>query len=214
MKKIILSVFVLSLLFTWTVNAQTEKGNFLFGVSSTINTGGDLGSQLLGLGFGSTKYGEDSDPYKYTAFNFLPRAGFFAIDNLAFGLDIIVGIWSEKGDNDEKYSSSTLAAGPFVRYYYPFSDKIYGIGEFSTAFGICNELDDYGTSEFEEKYGLWTIGGGAGAAFFLCPCISLDMLAGYSRTVWNEKDVEYEYKETSGAFGIRIGVSIYLGLTK
>jgi hypothetical protein len=214
MKKVLLLVLALSLLISQSVYCQTEKGKCLFGVASTINVGGGLGSEMFGLGFASTKYGEDSDPYKSTSFNFIPRAGVFVIDNLAVGVDIIVALWSEKGGDDQKYSNNTLAGGPFLRYYHPFSDKIKGVAEASAAFGSCKTLDDYGTSEFEEKFGLWTAGLGAGAAFFLCPCVSFDLMAGYSHVVWNEKDVEYEYKEVGNGFGIKIGISVYLDLSK
>lgn len=214
MKKVLLLTIVLSILMPWSVKAQTEKGNCLFGIASTINIGGGLGSELFGFGFTSTKYGEDTDPYKATTFNFIPRAGVFVIDKFAVGVDLLIGIWSEKGGTDQKNSSNTFAGGPFVRYYYPFSDKILGFGEVSGTFGMCKTVDDYGTTSYDEKYGLWTAGGGAGVAIILCPCISLDLMAGYSHIVWNEKDVEYAYKEVGNAFGIKFGFSAYLDLSK
>ena len=55
-----------------------------------------------------------------------------------------------------------IAAGPFVRYYYPL-EKIYPFVEVNVAFGSLTDKEVYEEDEDTEKYGLTIFGGGVGA---------------------------------------------------
>jgi hypothetical protein len=209
MKKLYLMISVFFLFFLLPVNAQFEKGKILTGVTSTINLQAVYGSELMSFGFFSTKYGDDSDPYKTTAFNLLPRAGYFIMDNLAVGLDIVISVSSEKSGDNYKDNISTLAIGPFARYYYPL-EKLNPFFEVNSYFGSCKESYSYGSGGYDDNYGLLALGIGPGVSVPVCDCAFLDLMVGYSHIVWNPKDSESNENEVSNGFGLKIGIAILL----
>jgi hypothetical protein len=76
-----------------------------------------------------TKYSDGTtseDAYNQTTYNLLPKAGYFIIDNLVAGLEVIVSGYSEENAGYEgKWSESIFGIGPFVRYYYPLRRFIH-----------------------------------------------------------------------------------------
>jgi hypothetical protein len=189
---------------------QLKKGTLLTGVSSTMKLGGSEGSELLGLGFSTTSYKTGSDPaeaaYKYFNYNILPQAGYFFMDNLAAGLEIVISGYSEKDvEDNDKWNESTFGIGPFVRYYYPL-EKLYPYAEAEILFG------SYSDSWYEDKAGMMLFGLSVGAAIPLGEMVTFDVLAGYSRASYNYKEqLEMDaYKEICGGFGIKLGFCIYL----
>ncbi len=210
MKKNLLFLIVMCFLTFPVLNAQLTKGRIMVGVSSTIHLSelGSSGTDLMGLGFVTAK---DNDDYntKISYFNLLPKAGYFVIDNLAVGLDIIVSTMSQKDvQDDDKYTGSMLSVGPFVRYYYPL-EKFYPFVELNVAFGTHKDKWTYGEGDDTEKYGLMTFGGGVGAAFPLGDRVTFDVMAGYTSMTY--KDKENDYKETIGGIGLRMGFMVYFG---
>ena len=191
--------------------AQLEKGNIMLGSTSTIAMGGGWGSELLSLGFSKTKYKQGTvteDDYTMTYFNFLPRAGYFIMDNLVAGLEAVVSGYVEKDlDDDDTWKESLFAVGPFVRYYYPL-DKIYPFAEAEFLFGSSNEnwIGD------EDNAGIFLISGFVGASVPLGGKVTFDVMAGYTRMTETYKDVEGggKNKYITGGFGIRMGFSVYL----
>lgn len=192
---------------------QLEKGKLLVGVSSTMKVGGSEGSELLGFAFSTTSYKEGSEPaeayYKYFSYNFLPQVGYFIMDNLAAGLEVIISGYSEKeiDDPDDHWKESTIGVGPFVRYYYPL-EKIYPFAEAEILFG------SYSGSWYDEKAGMMLFGLSVGAAIPLGDLVTFDALIGYSRAAYSYKEqVEMDpYKEICGGIGIKMGFCIYLPL--
>jgi len=72
-------------------------------------------SILFGLnepGFASIKQKSNAPGYvepaaeKFTTFNFLPKFGYFVINNLAIGLDACIASSSEKSGDGSKYSTT------------------------------------------------------------------------------------------------------------
>jgi outer membrane protein len=195
---------------------QLEKGKLMGGISSTIAFGGAYGSELMSLGFAKTSYkheGTTEAEYKTTVYNFLPKAGYFVIDNLAAGLEILISGYSEKDlDDGDTWKESTIGIGPFVRYYYPL-EKIYPYAEAKTIFGSCKETWYDGD---EEKSNLFMFGIYLGAAIPLSECFTIDFSAGYSRVsykfTFDNEGVEEERYEINGGFGIGFGITIYLPL--
>jgi hypothetical protein len=188
----------------------------MIGIASTLNLGGN-GSDLMSLGYSTSKYksssGSESDPYKSVCINFMPKAGFFIIDNLAAGLNIIVSTSSEKdtGD-DDKYIDNLLGIGPWVRYYFPL-EKFYPFVEVNVGVGTQKSSWEYGGTLDEEKYGILIFGGGVGAAMPVTRRVSFDIMAGYSYITLEEKDQQSEetYKEIVGTIGLTIGFVVYFG---
>ncbi|MDZ7635735.1 MAG: hypothetical protein U5L72_15390 [Bacteroidales bacterium] len=214
MKKTLLSIAVFCFLaLTATAQApQLAKGNYLAGVSSTLALGGSESSDFMSLGFMTTKYKYGSDPaeteYKYTVYNLLPKGGYFIIDNLVAGLEIVISGYTEKDvEEDDTFKESTIGIGPFVRYYYPL-EKFYPFAEAEFLFGSCKETW-YGD---DDKYPFINFGIFVGAAMPLGDKVTFDAAIGYARTQYTWDDVEGggSDKEIYCGIGIRFGFSIYL----
>ena len=215
MKKVLLLIPFLYYLSFGAAQAQLDKGNIMVGVASTLNLGG-YGSDLMSLGFSSSKYKTDnyeSDPYKSVCFNLMPKGGYFIMDNLAAGLNIFMSISSEKDSgDDDKDTESLLGLGPWARYYYPL-EKIYPFVELNVGIGSTKFTWDYGSGSEVEKYSAFIFGGGIGAAIPVGDMVSFDVMAGYSSVTSKEKDSESEmnYKEVVGTVGITMGFTVYFG---
>jgi len=175
--------------------------------------GGSQDSQVFGLAFGTEKWGYGSDSpeaeYKFTTYNFLPRGGYFIIDNLVAGLEIVLTGYSEKDvDDDDTWKESTFGIGPFVRYYYPL-DKVYPFAEAEVLFGTCKETWN---GEEEYKDALTMLGIYLGAALPLGDKVTIDASAGYMRASY-KYDATGEYEggtDIISGFGLKIGFSIFL----
>jgi hypothetical protein len=210
MKKISLLFAVLCLVASNAV-AQLEKGNIMLGATSTIAMGGGWDSELMSLYFAKTKYKQGTtteDYYKTTAYNFLPKAGYFIMDNLVAGLEVVVTGYIEKDiEDDDTWKESLLAVGPFVRYYYPL-DKIYPFAEIEALFGT--EKDTWLSDE--DKSSIFLFSGSLGAAVPLGEKVTFDVQAGYTRVTdtWKDEAGDEESKYITGGFDIRLGFSIYL----
>ena len=155
--------------------AQTSKSTWMLGG---------------GAGFSSSKTG-DLDPT--TNLNFSPSIGYFVIDNLAIGAQIVVN--SEKtGD----VSTSTTAFGPSVRYYFTsLGNNAKLFGGLNIAFGSSKQ-DDVSVSAT-------AFGVEAGAAFFLNQSIALEAGLGY-----NSLKVK-DYDDPTNTIGLRVGFQIHFG---
>jgi hypothetical protein len=213
MKEILLTVAVLlASLATITAQPKLEQGNLMLGTTSTVALSGSISSELMSLGFIKIRYRYDSDPaedaYKLTSYNFLPKAGYFVIDNLAAGLQAVVSGYTEKDlEYDDTYKERTIGIGPFVRYYYPL-DKFYPFAEAELLFGTVREAW-YGD---DEKTPFSMVGILVGAALPLGDNVTFDAAAGYLRSSMKNTDPETEDKVffiTSG-FCLRMGFTIYL----
>lgn len=209
MKKISLLFAVLCLVASNAV-AQLEKGNIMLGATSTIAMGGGWDSELMSLYFAKTKYKQGStteDAFKTTAYNFLPKAGYFIMDNLVAGLEVLVTGYIEKDiEDDDTYKQSFLAVGPFVRYYYPL-DRIYPFAEIEALFGSEKYVGYQ-----EEKSSIFLFSGSLGAALPLGEKVTFDAQAGYTRITdtWKNEEGDEDSKYITGGFEIRLGFSIYL----
>ncbi len=213
MKEILLTVAVLlASLATITAQPQLEQGNLMLGTTSTVALSGSISSELMSLGFIKIRYRYDSDPaedaYKLTSYNFLPRAGYFVIDNLAAGLQAVVSGYTEKDlEYDDTYKERTIGIGPFARYYYPL-DKFYPFAEAELLFGTVRE-SRYGD---DEKTPFVMVGLMVGAALPLGDDVTFDAAVGYLRSSMKNTNPETEEKVffiTSG-FSLRMGFTIYL----
>lgn len=149
MKKLIVTLVVLCFIGATGTRAQTEKGNFLIGISTHTNLGimdlfGSSSPNIMSLSFSSLKFKSDSDDgdegsTKLTSINMAPRFGYFLVKNLAIGADVQLGYMNikdhdEEYDTDSKNSTTLFGAGPFIRYYIP-AGKVYPFLEASAVFG-------------------------------------------------------------------------------
>lgn len=213
MKEILLTVAVLlASLATITAQPQLEQGNLMLGTTSTVALSGSISSKLMSLGFIKIRYRYDSDPaedaFKLTSYNFLPKAGYFVIDNLSAGLQIVASGYTETDlEYDETYKQRTIGIGPFVRYYYPL-DKFYPFAEAELLFGTVRE--SWYSDDEKTPFGM--VGLMVGAALPLGDNVTFDAAAGYLRSSMKNTNPETDEKVlfiTSG-FCLRMGFTIYL----
>lgn len=194
---------------------QLGKGNIMVGVTSNASMGGSWGSELMSLGILRSKYQSGSNTYNENnlkAFSVLPRGGYFIIDNLSVGLEAMLARFSRQHvDSEGKWTETTIAIGPVVRYYYPL-EKIYPFAEVEAMFGTSVEKSPTSGSEYEvDRYSLLTTGLSLGAAVPLGNKVTFDMTVGYNRTVWKEtEDNEDDLSEIYVGPMIRMGFTIYL----
>jgi hypothetical protein len=88
MRKILMTI-LLAVIFI-TVNAQTQKQDWIVGALIDINTGDNI-----------------------THIGFSPAAGIFVIDNFAIGANLLID-YNKSGD----VKATDFGVGPFLRYYF------------------------------------------------------------------------------------------------
>ena len=198
------------------LKAQTGQGNVLLGVSSSLSLAG-TGSDLMTIGFSTTKYKSDLDgfeepePDKSRSITLLPRVGYFAVNNVAFGLDMSFSYSNQENGNGGEFSQTLLSVGPFLRFYIPL-EGVKPFIEGSAALGsIKGEYTSGGHSE-EDKSGLTGLGAGAGIAAPLGKKVNMDFMVGYnSLTIKETEDNEYNFRTVVGTLAFKFGITVLLG---
>ena len=161
---------VCAILYAGTVSAQTEKGDWLVGGLLDLNTAKNS-----------------------TTINFIPNAGYFIIDTLAIGGNLVFA-YDKLGD----LKVTTFGIGPFVRYYFtddkirPFfaGDMTFEKRKFETTLG----------SNTEDAFS-WSLGGGA--AFFINENVAVYGIIGYAHTKVTDED-------GTGGLRLRVGFQVYI----
>ncbi len=220
MKKLIISAAT-AILFVWSATAQPvqlEKGKIMLGVTSTAGFEGYNGPDLLSLGVMRTKVTSGSNTYnehKVRSFSMIPKGGYFIIDNLSAGLEAMFSrSTNQHVDSEGKNRQTTVAIGPWARYYYPL-EKVYPFAELELMVGSC--IEKYPTSGPEEtvyRYTLFSTGLSLGVAVPLSDMVTFDIMAGYLRNVWVEKEspegTDIEFREFYSGPVIRMGFIVCL----
>lgn len=191
MKKNLKISFVFFILtgFAVIATAQTEKGNFLLGGTSSLNFAS------LSLKLENDNVSEDAG--KTSAIEFTPGAGYFIADNLAVGVQFSVNSASQEEDGD-KYTETTTMLLPFARLYFGKSN----VKPFVQA-GIGPGWEKWGYDDKEtENLTLYEVDGGL--AVFINRHISLDFILGYGWATAKPDD----WKITTKGIGGEIGFSI------
>lgn len=190
MRKLFLAAFAV---FAFaSVNAQTEKGNWVIGGNSSIS----FASTTATVEFEGTQVGED---LKTSVFTVTPSVGYFVMDNLSVGLDL--GFTSTK---IEDATTSAMSAVPVGTYYFEAGDNLkpfvgLGAGFISTSSGDDDALKSSGLA----------LRGSAGLAYFINESISINFVAQYLNTNQkNKADNNIETKNSS--IGLGVGFSLFL----
>jgi hypothetical protein len=221
MKKLILLTLFLFVASMAYMQAQTNKGRVLMGISAKKNLGFyDITSSspdIMSIGFSTMKSksdsGDESDKDKITNFNLSPKVGYFVIKNLAIGLDLNVGYLKYKEDGSNSYTEkiTQFTAGPFVRYYIP-AGKAYPFIEANAAFGFVKWAWDSSSDDDVEKTNITSFGGGAGVAVPIGKRVTFDTMLCYtSMTVKNKENNDDNYRTIIGTFGIKFAFLVSLG---
>ncbi|MFZ1808398.1 MAG: outer membrane beta-barrel protein [Cyclobacteriaceae bacterium] len=194
MKKLILVIF-------GTILATTSFGQFTQG-SFVIGGNTDLSSSFT---TSKSKTGSTTTTNgKFSSFSIEPRAAYFVIDNLAVGTGLYIGTSSSKADGSpDKFTSSSLALTPLVRYYF---DNIYVQGSFQVGTDKTKNTFNGTTTESTVNRGGWSLMGGY--AYFISDAISFEPQLGYSHTTRKSKGSNT--KQINSGIVIGIGLYVYL----
>ena len=180
--------------------AQTEKGKYIIGATTTLNAG--VIEHSLVQDHVSTL------SERITRFSLSPHTGYFVKDNLALGAELSVSISNTKDyDYNSELRESTIAFSPFVRYYLgnkkvkPYMHASGGIGSYKDNYiASSSEYND------ESTITLFYYSIGAGAGFFISDGVSIDLELGYGgiSSKFNE-----DVRGRQNAFGLSGGFSLF-----
>jgi hypothetical protein len=216
-KSITLSCFVLIL--SLGLNAQTEKGHIITGLSSNFSL---LTPSANGLTIGSSKFHSnhpnfvESEADKAFYIQLTPRLGYFVWDNFAAGLDLSLGYDQKKeGLSGDLYKTSTFGVGPFLRYYYPVNNfYLYGevFARYLTRTANIDFSDNTLIENIETKGEILKYGLALGMSLPLNEQTFFDTSIGYNFSRTNP-DVNGEYDDywTAQIFSLQLGFSIFIG---
>jgi outer membrane protein len=179
---------------------QIPKGTSIIGGSVAVN---------------HSKTETETQETKSTQFDLSPSYGYFIISNLAIGASLDFSTASSSynwGSGPRKSKSNSYGVGPFVRYYLPINEKLYGVGSVSYSREWSKD-EAWSTTTPQNKNttkeGYYNLGIGAGIAYFLTPNISLDVMLVYSKDQFKNREADdYTYR-TSG-IALAAGFNIFL----
>ena len=221
MKRTWFFVLVLSLVPVSMLDAQTNQGQWVLGISSRFslnpNEVGVTMPDMMTIGYSTIKFKSDddeSDATKFTCVNLQPKFGYFVIDNLAIGLDMQLGMSSLKSPDDDKDNGTVIGAGPFVRYYFP-AGKILPYIEGGATFGSMKTKYEYSgdTEEYTSGMNTWSVG--AGITKSISEKAALDFMLGYlSTTMKDKEDNDNNARTVIGTIGFKFGIVVFLGSKK
>lgn len=187
------------------MNAQTEKGSWMV-------------SGKTGIGFSSanTKYttqGKSLDGPKVSSFEITPSVGYFAVKDLAIGVDL--GFKSTKttfkntdlGQNyEQKQSMFTIM--PNATYFFVTGSSVRPYLGAGIGYGSVTSSELYNNDKETTKGGLlW--GAKGGFLYLLNSMVGLDLGVGYQSLTTKETVLTTEIKTTANAFGVNAGVVVF-----
>lgn len=193
------------------MNAQTEKGSWVVG-----------GSTTLGFNTTNTKYkydGESGDGPKVSTFNVTPSAGYFVIDKLAIGIDLGFTSLTTKMEEDfmgtnysAKSTMSTFSILPTATYYFKSDSKVLPYLGVGAGYSMTKEKftqTGIGSNNYEDNLNGFAWKGKGGIVFLLTPSIGIDLGVSYLGT--NGKyDDDSDVKVQTNTFGVNAGISVFL----
>ena len=195
MKKLLLCA-ALAVFAITSVNAQTEKGNWVISGSTSIS----FASTSATFEFDGEEAGEDE---KLSNFSITPAVGYFVIDNLAVGVDLSFSSLKEDYDGED-YTVSSFYVMPTGTYYFSAGDSLkpyVGVG-----FGLISTSS--GDEDINKSSGL-AIRGKGGLAYFLNESIALDFSVQYLNTNQKNKE-ESDFVTKNSSIGVGLGFSLFL----
>ena len=180
--------------------AQTTKGSFMVG-----------GNGSLRFADGDYDLGE----VKSTTLSINPTVGYFFIKNFSAGLYVPFELswsktkipsWQQESDGEGR----SYGVAPFVRYYIPVksffivTEASYGWHYSKNSYEAFDPNTGTVSDEFSEKYRTFSLA--AGPVFFLSHYTSIELLANYQRSNFEQFD--------QSQFYLSVGFQIYLPSNK
>lgn len=172
MKKITLAVICL-LAITCTSLAQTHRGDWIVGGNLAI----------------STTSGNSE-------FDLMPSAGYFVVNGLAVGGEIILD-FGKSGD----LKTSAFGIGPFLKYYFDLKSSEMVKPLLMTSFDVASQTTKFNGNSTSNTLTSFFIGGGC--AFFINHNVAIEAIAGYNRS-------KVENTPSEGGFQMNVGFQVHL----
>ncbi|GGF61908.1 outer membrane beta-barrel protein [Wenyingzhuangia marina] len=202
MKKVLLVVLIGFA--TLKINAQTEKGKFLIGASSS-----SLGFSSLNS---SVSMNNSETEVETKNFNISVKVAYFLLNNIALGVNIPYSNQLSDQDSPEVYQkNTTFQIKPFTRIY-AYSNNHMGVFlEGDVGFGKTKyELSFLNEQNNEQVYNVVSYQLGGGFSFFLTKYFSTDLFLGYSSTKNKIDNQGYDAETITDGFVSSIGFSFFL----
>lgn len=177
------TLFIATLLFNLTTNAQITKGNWMVGGSASFASRDyEQGSGLFSGGQNGT----------INSLNLNPNMGYFIVNNLVVGANI--GANYQFGSGNYK-TFSTYNIGPFIRYYFLKQEKKFNIlvqGGYHYGTARSKDVVSYNQNGYNFK---------TGPVVFLNSSVAVEFL------------LEYDVlSRENGSFGTNSNKSFLIGL--
>jgi hypothetical protein len=185
-KRNIYSIALVMLVAVNTGFAQTEKGNFLVGGSMNMSF-------------------SDQNNTSSASFGLSPDVSYFFIDRLAAGLITNFNIGGSSSDaSGFKANSSSIGAGPTVRYYFPVTDKVYLFPEIDLIWSHNHtKITSPPAATIETTSNSSTFRIGAGAAYFIAKNVGLEGFLYYQNTSMSSSS-------SASSVNLRVGLQVYI----
>lgn len=185
------------------VNAQTEKGSWVVGGSTTIGFN-SVGTKIKADG-------ESYDGPKVSTFNFTPSVGYFVMDKLAIGLDLgYTSITSKYTDDyyreEEKVTNSVFSILPTATYYFNSGTKV--LPYLGAGIGYGSNKEKYDNVSYTVDGLMWKAKGGI--AYLITDKVAVDLGVSFNQFSNKEEEAGYDYKTVINTFGVGAGLSIFL----
>jgi hypothetical protein len=195
-----------------THQSTTEKGKFFLAGASRF--GISVGNSKSQSGGSTTEGSEET----YYDLDFLPKAGYYFIDNLVGGLFIDLELYNNKAKTSGYgYKGATFIIGPFARYYVPVNDKFIPFAEAQVGFGIDHYRSRSSSSDdwYKTNENIFTYRIGAGATYFINDVVGFDMFMGYLHDSYKYEDSSVrsttsETKSIYNEFNLQLGIVVVL----
>lgn len=186
------------------LNAQTDKGNWVAGIASTFSSSGN--NSVLGFGYTSRKFDDQTNTSEIFQFNFTPRVGYLISNNLMLALNVNLSYF----DNDGS-ANKFIGAGPLVRYY--FKGRLRPFIEINGSYGFSN-ISSLGGFRGDQDFNLnhLLMGGSLGLAIPIKEFLHLDLATTYNYQIINF--IEDDFSSTEHNLGFKIGVTLFFDSLK
>ncbi len=201
--------------------AQLKQYSLLLGGDFTISTSSE---KVSGDFFMNEP---ETDMFTFV---FYPQIGYFLFNNFAVGLRGRIGYSKITFDTttDEYPETNTwttnYSAGPFIRYYYPFSsfaiflELNYVYGEMLQTYEQVNYLDPFNYELIEREINSTQsiFAPSIGLVFFANEFIGIEGAVSYetgnskTENEGYENEADYDYEQDFNGFAFTVGLQIYL----
>ena len=161
MKKLFLLTAVALFGFT-SLNAQTEKGSWMFGA----DTGVSFASSKAQGEFEGNEVGDETT---ISTFSFTPNANYFVMDNLAVGLGLSFSSSKTDFGDDDDYKTNAISVIPNATYFFKSESSVVPyLGAGAGLMSLSNGDDDI------DKFSGLMIMARGGIAYFLSDSVSIN----------------------------------------